>query len=800
MSTIVTRSGKGTPLTNTEVDANFTNLNTDKLELSGGTLTGNLSLGDNVKLQLGNQTDGDLQIYHDGSYSWIKDAGTGSLIVAATNLSLQNAATTKVYANFNDGGSSTIHYDGSPTLATTSSGISVTGSVVADGLTVSGTGYSNATFTSSYVSGGLTTYNLGPSGALLGYIGNAYQLFSGSTSDFAVRAQSDLVFATGGNNQRQRIASNGDISFYNSAGSSQNLFWDSSTSRLGLGTTVPDVKLHISGTSGDAIMRLERNDNTITTNDVYGEIQFEGQDASAGSSSGIRGKIVGVAEDTTGAMGLSFETAGGYGSSTERLRIKGDGSSVFSGAVTSTGLTVDGTGYATLNFHSETTGSARYGSIRKNYDSPYDMRIRASNSTDAVPLIFEVSNSLEALKISSTANVNIPNGGLMVGSTTAPSAKLDVLGYNNIAKFYSTNTASELKIQTPTVNVIGLYTGTADALAFGTADSERMRIRADGEVEISGIGNTTGARLNVGSDASNAFVRSYSTAAGMLLGTTNAQPLKIMTNSGEVARFDSSGNLIVSGTAAGQATSVALHNTGYVHAVSSHQMAGIFDRRDSDGDIVIFRKDGSGTAVGSIGTEGNDLAIGNGDVGLQFINGGQTVRGFNMTTNARIDAQVDLGMASTRFKDLYLSGGVYLGGTGAANKLSDFETGSFTPTLGVGSGSITYAARLGTYTKVGRLVNCTIAISLSAVSSPSGTVSIFGLPFTNSLGEGYVSAISVGIARNFASALEINGYVNNNASTITLGKNPSNAGHENLVGGDLTSSTILYISIAYHSA
>ena len=35
MTTIVTRAGKGTPLTNTEVDTNFTNLNTDKLELGG---------------------------------------------------------------------------------------------------------------------------------------------------------------------------------------------------------------------------------------------------------------------------------------------------------------------------------------------------------------------------------------------------------------------------------------------------------------------------------------------------------------------------------------------------------------------------------------------------------------------------------------------------------------------------------------------------------------------------------------------------------------------------------------------
>lgn len=40
MATIITRAGKGSPLTNAEVDANFTNLNSDKLETAGGTLTG----------------------------------------------------------------------------------------------------------------------------------------------------------------------------------------------------------------------------------------------------------------------------------------------------------------------------------------------------------------------------------------------------------------------------------------------------------------------------------------------------------------------------------------------------------------------------------------------------------------------------------------------------------------------------------------------------------------------------------------------------------------------------------------
>jgi hypothetical protein len=44
MTTIVTRSGKGSSLTHAEVDANFTNLDADKLELAGGTMSGSLVL------------------------------------------------------------------------------------------------------------------------------------------------------------------------------------------------------------------------------------------------------------------------------------------------------------------------------------------------------------------------------------------------------------------------------------------------------------------------------------------------------------------------------------------------------------------------------------------------------------------------------------------------------------------------------------------------------------------------------------------------------------------------------------
>ena len=85
MATIVTRSGKGSPLTNNEVDANFTNLNSDKLEIGGGTLTGALTVDsgisiDNITID-GTEIDlssGDLTI--DVAGDIILDADGGDII------------------------------------------------------------------------------------------------------------------------------------------------------------------------------------------------------------------------------------------------------------------------------------------------------------------------------------------------------------------------------------------------------------------------------------------------------------------------------------------------------------------------------------------------------------------------------------------------------------------------------------------------------------------------------------------------------------------------------------------------
>jgi hypothetical protein len=84
--------------------------------------------------------------------------------------------------------------------------------------------------------------------------------------------------------------------------------------------------------------------------------------------------------------------------------------------------------------------------------------------------------------------------------------------------------------------------------------------------------------------------------------------------------------------------------------------------------------------------------------------------------------------------DATLSGGVYLGGTGAANHLDDYEEGTWTPTY-VGTASdptVTYDAFTGAYyTKIGRQVTITGTIRTDAVSGGSGALRVGGLPFAS---------------------------------------------------------------------
>jgi hypothetical protein len=158
-----------------------------------------------------------------------------------------------------------------------------------------------------------------------------------------------------------------------------------------------------------------------------------------------------------------------------------------------------------------------------------------------------------------------------------------------------------------------------------------------------------------------------------------------------------------------------------------------FNRKTSDGNIIDFRKDGS--PVGSIGASGGDLIVGTGDTGLYFYDGADTIIPWNISSNSSRNGSIDLGASSHRFKNLYLSGGVHLGGTGAANKLDDYEEVSFTATIKGGAAEpSTLITATGFATKIGRVVQYTIGYENVDTTGYSGLVSFTGLPFTNNGG------------------------------------------------------------------
>ena len=179
------------------------------------------------------------------------------------------------------------------------------------------------------------------------------------------------------------------------------------------------------------------------------------------------------------------------------------------------------------------------------------------------------------------------------------------------------------------------------------------------------------------------------------------------------------------------------------------------DRATSDGAIVDLQKDG--TSIGNIGiaSSTNDIfinSVASNHKGLRFGSGAIVP-----TTNSAgtDDNATALGGATQRFSNLYLGGGIYIGGTGSANLLDDYEEGTFTP-IYEGSSSdptITYNtdSTVGAYVKIGELVHVQGRIRTNATSGGSGNLLLGGLPFTSYSGSNYYAGFTIAYSRYWSS-------------------------------------------------
>ena len=133
------RLGSGTASSSTFLrgDSTFQTVNTDLVSDTSPQLGGNLDVntknivfGDSAsssddRLQFGASQD--LEIYHNGSASYIKDSGTGYLLVLASGFAVQNAAGSETIMSMSEDGAVDLYYNDSKKFETASYGVSTDG-------------------------------------------------------------------------------------------------------------------------------------------------------------------------------------------------------------------------------------------------------------------------------------------------------------------------------------------------------------------------------------------------------------------------------------------------------------------------------------------------------------------------------------------------------------------------------------------------------------------------------------------------------------------------------------------------
>ena len=134
LSLLLTVDGSGSGLDADTLDT-FSSGSFLRSDAASTKTSGDLTLNDNIKINIG--TGNDLQIYHDGSNSYIDDAGTGVLAIRSNSVRLQKYTGEEMLQADADG-AVTLYHDNSAKLATSSTGVTVTGVVSSTTISTSG--------------------------------------------------------------------------------------------------------------------------------------------------------------------------------------------------------------------------------------------------------------------------------------------------------------------------------------------------------------------------------------------------------------------------------------------------------------------------------------------------------------------------------------------------------------------------------------------------------------------------------------------------------------------------------------
>lgn len=142
------------------------------------------------------------------------------------------------------------------------------------------------------------------------------------------------------------------------------------------------------------------------------------------------------------------------------------------------------------------------------------------------------------------------------------------------------------------------------------------------------------------------------------------------------------------------------------------------------------------------------------------------------------------------------------GAAATSEILVDYEEGTWTPVIGGDGGESgqSYTVQRGRYTKVGRMVTCTLDVVLANKGTITGEVVIKGLPYTAAASSDFAyPALSVSLWQNFASTLVfLGGLVINNSTYAALrAAKVASASLGSLATADVANNTRVSGTITY---
>lgn len=136
-----------------------------------------------------------------------------------------------------------------------------------------------------------------------------------------------------------------------------------------------------------------------------------------------------------------------------------------------------------------------------------------------------------------------------------------------------------------------------------------------------------------------------------------------------------------------------------------------------------------------------------------------------------------------------------------ANTLDDYEEGTWEAAFVSGGGTVTInnSFKTGAYVKIGKVVTVTGFFAVSAVSSPTGSLSITGLPFTSGAGNQFISpAVVWANSLTSGATTAMQGRVTGSSNAISLGRFA--AGDNNDIAANMQAGSQIAVSLTYIAA